>query len=135
MKYIVLLFGLFCFACKSSNQLTFSFKDEDYQTVSKITDKGQVVTEVKANRNNHIQLMKINYYPNGNISTIGFYLHDTLSGPYKLYQENGALFVEGSFKRGVKDGKWIRRDDSGRVNLIEVYRDGVLLKDSVWGQK
>jgi antitoxin component YwqK of YwqJK toxin-antitoxin module len=130
MKYFIPIIVFFCFGCKSSTNKTLSFKYEDYVTVSKISDGGKLVTEIKANRNNQTQLMKINYYANGRISTMGFYIHDTLSGPYTLYKENGAVFLEAFYKGGKRDGRWIRRNDSGKIDLIEVYRNDSLISIS-----
>lgn len=44
------------------------------------------------------------------------------NGPYKKWNENESLIVEGNFMKGKKDGKWVNYNNDGTINFIETYR-------------
>jgi hypothetical protein len=57
----------------------------------------------------------------------GIYLHHfpaDFSGTFRMWDDRGNLVSEDEYKHGLRDGKWIAYDPSGRTNNICEYRNG-----------
>lgn len=72
----------------------------------------------------------LKYFPNDSIYIHGFYHYDTLEGPYKVYGIDGHIQIEGRYVKGLQSGTWITYDSTGKVLYKQVFKQGVLLKES-----
>lgn len=52
-------------------------------------------------------------------------------GPYQEWYPNGKLALEGGYKMGKKDGRWIEYDPNGRKVSQRFYEDGVDVPEKV----
>lgn len=77
----------------------------------------------------------IKYFPNGSIYTQGFYIHDTLEGPYKVYNINGKIEIEGYYRKGLQDRLWITYDSTGKILNKQLFYRGILKKSSSFAPK
>lgn len=85
------------------------------------------VTYVKAQRV-FDQTMGLHYgfYKGQLISTPGYSQGYALHGEYRVYDRIGLLLERGQFKKGLKDGVWIRWNSSGNILSKKNYREGEL---------
>ncbi len=89
------------------------------------TGKPSELTEYKNGRKNG---RWITYFPDGKISTRGFYVNDTLQGPYRVYDINGKLLIKGQYKNALQEGLWTIYDTTGRLQKKEYFRSGFPVK-------
>jgi TonB family protein len=74
----------------------------------------------------------IAWYDNGNKYFEGNYKNNKKIGRWAYYApESEKLVREGVYKDNLLDGTWISYDSTGRESFLEVYKEGVLLADSV----
>jgi morn repeat-containing protein (fragment) len=64
------------------------------------------------------------YFENGKVSTTFSYTDGLLNGPVVINDDKGVKIVEGNYKNGKEDGKWIFYDESGKVKKTEEYELG-----------
>ncbi|MEY3399286.1 MAG: hypothetical protein RL220_1880 [Bacteroidota bacterium] len=55
------------------------------------------------------------YYKDGKPWSLNTFKRDTLDGPYKTWHENGQLYWDGIYSRGLEKGVWTIYDDQGKV--------------------
>lgn len=72
----------------------------------------------------------LRYFPNDSVSIHGFYRDDTLEGPYQVYDVYGRLQIKGSYLKGLQNGTWITYDSTGKVLNKQVFKRGVLEKQT-----
>lgn len=65
------------------------------------------------------------------LSTQGGASGTLLNGTFESFYSNKQLFKKGSFKKGVKNGEWIKWREDGSLLLVEKWRNGEL-KSSVF---
>jgi antitoxin component YwqK of YwqJK toxin-antitoxin module len=70
----------------------------------------------------------IKYFPDGKISTAGFYVNDTLQGEYTVYDITGKRLIQGSYKNGLQNGPWLTYDSLGRLQKKVLFRNGLPAK-------
>ncbi len=70
----------------------------------------------------------IKYFPDGKISTSGFYMNDTLQGPFRVYGINGKLLMQGQYKNAMQEGFWMTYDTLGNLLKKELFRGGLPVK-------
>jgi len=61
---------------------------------------------------------QIEYFKNGNISSIGEKRNEQNDGIWKYYYEDGTLLCEREFENGVANGKYIQYFKNGKVHKI-----------------
>ena len=64
------------------------------------------------------------YFENGKISTTFSYTDGLLNGPITINDDKGVKIVEGNYRNGKEDGKWIFYDENGKVKKTEEYELG-----------
>ncbi|VAW28311.1 hypothetical protein MNBD_BACTEROID07-113, partial [hydrothermal vent metagenome] len=89
------------------------------------TGKPSELTDFKKGRKNG---RWIRYFPNGKISTSGFYVNDTLQGPFRVYDINGKLLMQGQYKNAMQEGVWMTYDSLGNVRKKEIFHGGLPVK-------
>ena len=89
------------------------------------TEKPSELTEYKNGIKNG---RWIKYFPDGQVSTSGFYVNGMLQGDFKVYDITGKLLIEGRYKNGLQDGTWISYDTLGRLQKKVVYHNGLPAK-------
>ena len=45
-------------------------------------------------------------------------------GPWEFRLNNGALYLEGSYKNGARDGRWVKHYPNGKIRLVLQYDKG-----------
>ena len=75
---------------------------------------------------------KLNFYDNGIIKTRVLYKNGKLSGDYISYDENGQKEFEGTYKNGLKDGKWTEwyTQSDGSKMEERIYKEDII--DGKW---
>ncbi|MFM9057157.1 MAG: toxin-antitoxin system YwqK family antitoxin, partial [Bacteroidota bacterium] len=63
-------------------------------------------------------------YPNGIISSEGFFKNGKPDGYWKSYYENGGLKSEGNRRGGLLDSLWKFYDEQGKKSSDIHYREG-----------
>lgn len=67
----------------------------------------------------------------GSVFAEGSFVDDFLDGPWLVREFNlwrgipAHVKERGTFRRGVREGRWCRLDEKGSVTRMEEYRDGV----------
>lgn len=89
------------------------------------TGKPSELTDYKNGRKNG---RWIKYFPDGKISTSGFYVNDTLQGPFQVYDINGQLLMKGQYKNALQEGVWITYDSLGNLQKKEIFHGGLPVK-------
>ncbi len=89
------------------------------------TGKPSELTEYKNGKKNG---RWIKYFPNGKISSSGFYVNDTLQGNYKVFDITGKPLIVGRYKNGLQDGIWTTYDTLGRLKKKVLFRNGLPVK-------
>jgi antitoxin component YwqK of YwqJK toxin-antitoxin module len=89
------------------------------------TEHPSELTEYKQGKKNG---KWIRYFPDGKISTSGFYVNDTLQGSFQVYDVNGKLLMKGQYKNAMQDGLWQTYDSLGRVTKKVFYHNGIPAK-------
>jgi antitoxin component YwqK of YwqJK toxin-antitoxin module len=64
------------------------------------------------------------YYKEGGIKSIGSFENNELNGEYREFHPDGSVMLEGTYKHGVKDGKWVTFDESGKKIETVKYVNG-----------
>ncbi len=70
----------------------------------------------------------IKYFPDGKISTSGFYVNDTLQGPFSVYNINGKLLMQGQYEKSLQEGLWITYDSLGNIQKKQYFHGGLPVK-------
>ncbi len=70
----------------------------------------------------------IKYFPDGKVSTSGFYVNDTLQGSFRVYGINGKLLMQGQYKNALQEGAWITYDSLGNLQKKEIFHGGLPVK-------
>lgn len=61
-------------------------------------------------------------YPNGQPESIMFYVEgEEHPSSQKVYYSDGKLKIEGTFKNGLRDGKWTSYYDNGNIWTVNNY--------------
>ena len=68
------------------------------------------------------------YFKDGEEKNVKYFKNGNLIGRYLEYFENGES-VEGKYKNGLKDGKWIYSDSKGNNYKYEIYKMGKLVEE------
>ena len=89
------------------------------------TGKPSELTEYKNGKKNG---RWIKYFPNGKVSTSGFYVNDTLQGKYQVFDITGRLLISGTYKNGLQNGTWITYDSLGKLQKKALFRNGLPAK-------
>ena len=89
------------------------------------TGKPAEVTEYKNGKKNG---RWIKYFSDGKIATVGFYVDDTLQGPFKVYDITGKLLIKGQYKKALQDGIWYTYDTLGQLQKKVIYHNGLPVK-------
>ena len=66
----------------------------------------------------------IEYYPNGQINSIGDFKNDKKNGPLKAYYENGQLEQKGKLKDDKQEGLWKYYHENGFFKSEENFKNG-----------
>ncbi len=89
------------------------------------TGKPSELTDFKNGRKNG---RWIKYFPNGKVSTSGFYVNDTLQGSFRVYGINGKLLMQGQYKNALQEGVWMTFDSLGNLQKKEIFHGGLPVK-------
>ena len=54
------------------------------------------------------------FYRNGN--------EEVKHGYYKRFDEDGQINIEGSYKDGYRDGKWVWYDENGKIEIESTFK-------------
>lgn len=65
----------------------------------------------------------IKYFEDGKLMLESFYVNDQLEGTFTLYHANGTMRTQGSFKQGLKTGKWVIYDEDGVEISVDSYKE------------
>ncbi len=60
------------------------------------------------------------WYPNGTQSYVACFANDSLSGNYTAWYDTGVMKEKGHYEKNLRQGEWIRYDQSGMITLQEV---------------
>jgi antitoxin component YwqK of YwqJK toxin-antitoxin module len=66
------------------------------------------------------------YYPTGELKSMGHYVNSNQEGDWKFYFENQKVEVEGRYKNGKKDGSWYWFYQNGETLQEENWDNGKL---------
>jgi antitoxin component YwqK of YwqJK toxin-antitoxin module len=69
------------------------------------------------------------YYEDSGLRLSAAFEMDRLQGPYRLYNRNGVLVMEGYYVNGEMDGDWKYYDGQGNLKYHLQYRDGECLDE------
>ena len=84
---------------------------------------GQKVQELKGNRLTY-------FFKNGKVKVEGFFENNLMEDKWISYRETGQLWQVGNFKRGKKNGSWVRYDKNDSVEYKEYFENGVIVKNN-----
>lgn len=65
----------------------------------------------------------IKYFEDGKLMLESNYVNDQLDGAFTLYHANGQMRTQGSFKQGLKMGKWVIYDEDGAEVSVENFKE------------
>ena len=68
------------------------------------------------------------WYENEHKAAQGFYREGYEHGIWRYWYEDGALRAQGEYRHGDQHGTWTYRDDEGRIERIEQWDEGKLLR-------
>jgi antitoxin component YwqK of YwqJK toxin-antitoxin module len=83
---------------------------------------GQKVQELKDNRLTY-------FFKNGKVKAEGFFENNLMEDEWIFYRETGQLWQIGNYKRGKKNGSWVRYDKNNNVEYKEHFENGVIVKN------
>ena len=66
----------------------------------------------------------VDYYENGQIKQEGSYRNGIRDGKWIYYRENGQIGWQKAWKKGKKDGKWVEYDQEGSIIEESCYEVG-----------
>jgi hypothetical protein len=72
------------------------------------------------------------YYPTGELKSISNYIHNSINGLELGYFENGSLEYKGTYKEGLREGKWTYYYNSGNIMAIENLYNGKPFGNTTW---
>jgi len=87
------------------------------------TDKNILKAEVQFSKNQIINQYK-EYYENGARKALVEYEDGQANGNAEFYYESGVLKMKGSYKNGVKKGKWMHYSETGQLMDKEKWKEG-----------
>jgi len=70
------------------------------------------------------------YFPNGNISTIAYFISNKADGKYSMFYENGALKEEGYYSNGLLNGDCYTYFENGKKKSYSRYNAGEISNKS-----
>lgn len=82
----------------------------------------------KGNHNNKGTEHIINYYCNGKKKNEFTFVDIDWEGLFTTWYESGQKETEGQYSKNQKQGEWRYWDETGKIKLIENYKDGKLLE-------
>jgi hypothetical protein len=104
--------------CKIGDE--YLLEEDGYTTRScSVTHAGGAYAEGPVERINN---------KNGRVVFRSSFSKGELNGDYRVWYDSGAKNVEGAFRFGNKDGKWVYYSESGSVVKVENYNNGVLIR-------
>lgn len=71
------------------------------------------------------------WYEDGKIWSEGYFTKGLRTGESKVYHENGEIFFLGKYQEGKKHSKWIFYDDKGSLENEVIYDKGIIISQSV----
>ncbi|MDB5256047.1 MAG: rane-binding protein, partial [Chitinophagaceae bacterium] len=77
----------------------------------------------------------INYLEDGRLIKEVTYKNITLYCPYKEYYDSGIIKLSGNYTGGKKTGDWKYTNEAGKLEKTEHYKNDVLVKTKVVGEK
>jgi antitoxin component YwqK of YwqJK toxin-antitoxin module len=51
------------------------------------------------------------------------YVNGVAEGPYKEYDKDGKIILEGQYIKGVREGIWTKYDETGKKSKIKYKND------------
>jgi len=66
------------------------------------------------------------FFEDSSLRLSSAYEKDQLDGPYRVYNRNNILKIEGVYRNGYKEGDWNFYDNEGKLQRVLKYVDGVL---------
>jgi len=92
-------------------------------------DSGELF-DIQNYLNNKATGKQIEYFKNGNISSIGEKRNDKNEGIWKYFYDNGTLLCEKEFENGVDSGKYIQYFKNGKVHKTGIKQN--FKKVGIW---
>ncbi|MCW3085696.1 MAG: hypothetical protein JWP12_3062 [Bacteroidetes bacterium] len=108
-------------------QTSYKLPNEDFYVADYqefYCENGQLIR--KGHLNNTGTEHIINYYCNGKKKNEFTFIGMYWEGLYTAWYENGQKENEGNYVKTKKDGEWKYWDQSGKLLLIEIYKNGEL---------
>lgn len=123
MRKIIFLIGfLISIGAMAQGKLDTIFYDKNWKVSSKV-DASFYRISVKEKKGFTVS----DYYVNGTLQMTGFFKSfdpDMKTGPFKYYNKNGSLEMEGVYKSDKKDGEWKDYDSTGILFSVTNYESG-----------
>ena len=82
------------------------------------------IQSIENYKNDFLNGKATDYIITGKLSEEKKYVNDTLHGEYKLWYANGIAQIEGSYDKGLYNGKWIYRDAYDNIVGIGNFKNG-----------
>ena len=92
---------------------------------SRLTLKNTLISYSKDENDRILDGKRTFYFDTGIVKNVEYYKDNQKEGPYIEYYNTSKVYLQGNYKKGIKEGEFIVKDEEGKICNSEIWSNGM----------